>query len=340
MSGASRWCLRRVKAAPRRTIAAAWLLYAACLVGALGTSLGSSESTPSPPPVRFIEWRTDSGVQAAAAPIEDMAPDIASAVPGTDGALLSTMLPRPQAPIASTAAYVFDETCGRALYGKNEDRQVPPASLTKMMTALVVAERAPNLDQVVTTSISAKELKRRTGSSVMGLEPGMQVTIRDLLYGLMLPSGNDAAIELARAVAGSEDAFVAMMNEKAAQLGLTGTHFENPHGLDSRGLRSTARDLVVLGEAMMANPLLAEISHAPSYRVGDIELKNGNKMIARYQGTYGVKIGFTDDAAHTIVVAAERDGHRVYASVLGSEVPYVDATDLLDWAFSAGRIPC
>ena len=334
------WCAARVHAVPRRSVAAAWIVYGVCLIGALGSGLGSTESTPSPPPIRLIEMRSDAGVQVAAEAVQEAAAEIVSEVPPAEEPLLNAMLPKANILIDSTAAYVLDETCGRVLYSKNEDRQVAPASLTKMMTALVAADHVGDLDQVVSTVTSAKELKRKTGSSVMGLEPGMHLTMRDLLYGLMLPSGNDAAIEIARAVAGDVDAFSAMMNEKAAQLGLTSTHFDNPHGLDSAGLRSTARDLVVLGQAMMANPLLAEISRAGTYRVEDIELKNGNKMIAEYQGTYGVKIGYTGDASHTIVVAAERDGHRVYASVLGSEVPYVDATALLDWAFGPGRIAC
>jgi D-alanyl-D-alanine carboxypeptidase len=256
-----------------------------------------------------------------------------TAVPEAE--LLSDLVPRPKALIASTAAYVYDATCDRTLYGKNEDKPLPPASLTKMMTALVTVDDVANLDRVVSVHTSAKQLVENTGSSVMGLEPDMQVTVRDLLYGLLLPSGNDAALELAKAVSGNVNDFVAEMNQKAAELGLSETHFSNPHGLDDPRLYSTARDLVTLGEAMMANPLLAQIADTVDYTLSDgRSIANGNHMLDGYAGTYGVKIGYTDDADYTIVVAAQRDARQIYASVLGSKVPYADAKALLDWAFS------
>src|SRR5690606_37400415 len=132
-------------------------------------------------------------------------------------------------------------------------------------TALVTVEHVADLDQKVWVETSASRLAARTGSSVMGLEPGMEVTVRDLLYGLMLPSGNDAALELARFVAGDVDAFVELMNAKAEVLGLSATRFANPHGLDAMELRSTARDLTRLGEAMMEHPVLAEIAGTADY---------------------------------------------------------------------------
>jgi D-alanyl-D-alanine carboxypeptidase len=175
----------------------------------------------------------------------------------------------------------------------------------------------------------------------MGLEPGMQPTIEDLLFGLMLPSGNDAAIVLAQASMGM-DAFIEAMNAKAAQLGMTNSHFSNPHGLDDPGLYSTARDILTLEEAMMANPYLAWIASTRNYTTvhGDLSFKNGDKMLQTYPGTIGGKIGFTDDAAHTIAVSAVRDGRRLDIAVLGSQVPYVDATALLDWGFNEAPSSC
>ncbi len=314
------------------------------LLAALGAGLGHSESALPPAPNRVIDVTADSGALLSASqtltgldlPSCDTCD---TAVPNTD--LLTDLVPRPQLLIESTAAFVYDATCGRALYGKNEDMALPPASLTKMMTALVTVDQVPDLDRVVSVHTSATQLAENTGSSVMGLEPDMQVTVRDLLYGLLLPSGNDAALELARTVSGNVSAFVALMNQKAADLGLSETHFSNPHGLDDPRLYSSARDLVTLGEAMMADPLLAQIADTASYPVsGDLDLVNGNHMLGGYPGAYGVKIGYTDNADYTIVVAAERNGRRIYASVLGSKVPYVDATSLLDWAFSQPAPGC
>jgi serine-type D-Ala-D-Ala carboxypeptidase (penicillin-binding protein 5/6) len=241
--------------------------------------------------------------------------------------------------IDSAAVAVYDAGCGDMLYGKNQDLRLAPASVTKIMTALVAAELVGDrLDQNVSVGVSAAEMARR-GSSVMGLEPWMQPTLRDLLYGLMLPSGNDAALALAQSTAGDLGAFVAQMNRKAQELGLSNTHFANPHGLDQQNHYSTASDLVRLGVVMVSQPLLAQIAATPEYRFADIQLRNGNKMLHLYGGTIGVKIGYTGKAKHTIVSAAERDGRRIYISVLGSSVPYNDAIAVMDWAF-AQPSPC
>src|SRR5690606_16812450 len=134
-----------------------------------------------------------------------------------------------------------------------------PASLTKMVTALVVAANA-NLDDVVSVEVSGSAMAAR-GSSVMGIEPGMQVSVRDLLYGLMLPSGNDAALALAAYVGGGDvGRFVEAMNQTVAGLRLENTHFTNPHGLDDPGLYSSAYDLALIGAELGRNPVLAEIS--------------------------------------------------------------------------------
>jgi D-alanyl-D-alanine carboxypeptidase (penicillin-binding protein 5/6) len=189
--------------------------------------------------------------------------------------------------------------------------------------------------------VSGKALKKATRSSIMGLEPGMDVSVQDLLYGLFLPSGNDAALELAEHVSGDVPSFVAEMNQEASRLGLYQTHFTNPHGLDSPGLVSTAYDMARAGLIMMQNPVLAEISSTSSYTLeGGLLLRNGNKLLGSYPGAYGVKIGFTNRAKHTIVAAASRGGRDLYVAVLGSENLYPETSAILDWAFSATKPAC
>jgi D-alanyl-D-alanine carboxypeptidase len=236
--------------------------------------------------------------------------------------------------VKARSAVVLDAGCGAQVYGKEAHTQLPPASLTKIVTALAVIDRV-NLADVVTVDISARELKKRTRSSVMGLEPDMRVSVEDLLYGLFLPSGNDAAIVLARHVSGNEQDFAALMNETARNLGMTNSAFDNPHGLDSDGLHSSAYDMAIAGLALMQNPTLAAISSAASYTLdGGLHFENGNKLLKQYQGANGVKIGYTSKAKHTIVAAATRDGRTVFVSIFGSEDLYTETAQLLDWAFT------
>src|SRR5215831_19597817 len=133
--------------------------------------------------------------------------------------------------IQATAAAVVDDRTGLLVWGKNPHQVLPPASMTKMMTALIAIQRG-KLDQILTSTVDAKTM---VGDSVMGLHPGERLSLRDLLYGLLVPSGDDAALTIARAVGGSDAAFVAQMNQEAADLGLTDTRFVNPHGLDAAG---------------------------------------------------------------------------------------------------------
>jgi D-alanyl-D-alanine carboxypeptidase len=236
--------------------------------------------------------------------------------------------------VPATSVAIIEAQCGALLYGKEPHTPVAPASLTKIITALAAIDHV-NLGDIVTADISAKALKQQNRSSVMGLEPGMRVTVEDLLYGLFLPSGNDAAIMLAKHVSGSEEAFSALMNETAQRLGLANSTFDNPHGLDSPGLHSTAYDMAVAGMALMQNPTLAQVSSARSYTLGSgLQLRNGNRLLEHYPGAYGVKIGHTRAAKYTIVGAAEHDGRHLYIAVMGSEDLYGETGQLLDWAFT------
>jgi D-alanyl-D-alanine carboxypeptidase len=227
------------------------------------------------------------------------------------------------------------------LYSKNPDVRLAPASLTKMMTLLVSLESRAYPLNIVRPGIDAVELKQRTRSSVMGLSPNMNVTMQDLYMGLMLPSGNDAAIALAQA-SGDYDAFVNRMNARSAELGLTNTHFTNPHGLDDPQLYSTARDLLVLERVMLEHPYAAWVVGTPSYTTvhGTLGFNNGNKLLTTYRGTIGGKTGFTNDAGHTIAVTVERGGRRLDMTVLGSNVKFEEPMRLLDWAFNETQPSC
>jgi D-alanyl-D-alanine carboxypeptidase (penicillin-binding protein 5/6) len=250
--------------------------------------------------------------------------------------------PEPDFLINGKAAAVIEGSCGAQVHGWNEAVRLAPASLTKMMTAVVAREHLPDVNAPVTVGVSGSHMARTTGSSIMGLEPGMRVTVQDLLYGLMLPSGNDAAVALAQASTGDVGVFVGRMNQKAAALGLNDTHFVNPHGLDQQGIHSSASDMARLGLAMMQDPYLAQIAGAPDYRtaLGGLYMRNSNKILRQYPGSYGVKVGFTGAAQHTIVAAAERNGRHLYVSVLGSQMSYDDTARLFDWAFNNTQPSC
>jgi D-alanyl-D-alanine carboxypeptidase len=244
-----------------------------------------------------------------------------------------------QAPVmGGKSAAIIDADCGAPVYGLNEHERLPPASLAKIITAIVTLQHT-NLNDHVTAEVNAKEMAKRD-YSVMGLEPGMQVTVKDLLYGLLLPSGNDAAETLAQYVGGgSTSKFVNLMNQEAASLGLTDTHFANPDGLDDPNLYSSAYDMAKAGLALLANPTLAQIVDTASYLPESPDwtgegLKNDNKLLTDYSGTYGVKIGYDDNALQTIVAAAERNGRRLIVSILGTKDRFADAATLFDWAFA------
>jgi D-alanyl-D-alanine carboxypeptidase len=229
---------------------------------------------------------------------------------------------------------VIDGDSGRVLLDQRAHERRSPASTTKIMTAILALETVSPDAWVV----SSTDASRMYGSSVMGLRPGVYIQMRDLLYGLMLPSGNDAAIEIARNVDGTTDAFVARMNAKAAELGLANTHFVNPHGLDRRAHYSTAYDLAMLGRYAMRNDAFRRLAGTTAYHLpppSDYPLYNGNSLLNTYPGADGIKIGWTNRAGWTLVASAERDGRRLYVTVLKSVDRDADAAALFDWAYSA-----
>lgn len=238
------------------------------------------------------------------------------------------------------AAAVVEGACGALIYGLNQDERLPPASLVKIATALVVMDVA-NLNDRLDIRTNGWDLSAEDGSSIMGLEAGMNLSVEEVLYGLLLPSGNDAALELAQRFGGM-DAFVERMNRRAQALGLRNTNFTNADGRDNDRQYSSVFDMIVMGRELMANPKLANIVGTQSFRPdwSGTTLWNGNYLHYIYPGTLGVKTGFTERANSTIVAAAQRDGRVLYASSFGSWDAYWDAIRLLNWAFENTRSTC
>jgi D-alanyl-D-alanine carboxypeptidase len=237
-------------------------------------------------------------------------------------------------PVSAHSIAVVEGSCGALIYGRDEHEPFPPASLTKLMTAAVATDQA-DVGMLITSNVDGPALYDATGSTIMGLKPGMQLTLLDLLYGLLLPSGNDAAIAIAEGVSGTEDAFVELMNAKAQSLALTDTHFTNPHGLYEEGLTSSAIDMAMLARYVMRNENLREIVKTVEYQPAwdGPSIWNGNAFLTEYPGADGIKIGYTEESLQTIVASASRDNRRIIIALLLSEDRYTDAEWLFDWAF-------
>ena len=192
--------------------------------------------------------------------------------------------------IKASAAAVVDGGTGTLIYGKNPHQALAPASMTKMMTALVAIQHG-DLTQVITSGVDASTM---AGDWVMGLHIGEQLSLRDLLFGMMIPSGDDAALVIARAVGGSPENFVSLMNAEASQLGLTDTHFANPHGLDAPGHLSSPYDEIVIARAAMQYPLFRQIvstQHIVIRGKWVYDLTNTNLLLGKRKGVIGVKTG-------------------------------------------------
>lgn len=253
--------------------------------------------------------------------------------PGNSGVVTATTFGRaslpPVPPVQASGGVVVDGETGKLIWGKSAHQPFPPASMTKMMTALV-ALRLGHLDQVVPTTVDAATL---TGDSVMGLRPGERLTLRDLLYGLLVPSGDDAAIAIAAGL-GGERSFVDQMNAEAAQLGLTDTHFVNPHGLDAAGHLSSPYDMMAIARAAMADPTFRQIvatQHIVIRGRWTYDLHNTNYFLGRRPGVIGVKTGTTDQALHTITIADDRGDGIFFATVMHTPNYVPDVTALLDY---------
>ena len=249
-------------------------------------------------------------------------------------AVLAVCLCRESAGAVDTnavAAVLMDATSGRVLYAQNINEPMLIASTTKLMTALVAVEVWDDLDRDVTIK---PEWTGIEGSS-MYLQPGEIVSVRELLYGLLLQSGNDAALALACIAAGDERSFAVLMNEKAAELGMTNSNFVNASGLNDAQHYSTAYDMALLARACLENKVVAEICATQSAVFGTRVLYNHNKLLNRYEGCIGMKTGYTELAGRTLVSAAERNGQTLICVTLNDRNDWNDHEKLLDYGFSA-----
>lgn len=246
-------------------------------------------------------------------------------------ALISTAAAEPVEPVLSAeAAVLMDASTGRVLYERNADDKRLIASITKIMTALVALERADDLEKKVTIT---KEWASVEGSS-MYLKEGDVVSLRGLLYGLLLNSGNDAATALACSIAGDEVTFVSWMNEYADAFGMADTHFTNPHGLDADDHYSTAYDMALLMVEAMENETFREISGTRYVEIDGFELYYHNKLLNKYKYCISGKTGYTAAAGRTLVTASEKDGRLLVAVTLTAPDDWNDHIKLYEYGFN------
>ena len=236
----------------------------------------------------------------------------------------------------SKSCIILDRKSKDVLYGKNEKNKVKMASTTKIMTAIVVIE---NADLNKTVEISKKSAS--TGGSRLGLKTSDKITINHLLYGLMLCSGNDAAVALAESVAGSISSFANLMNNKAIELGLENTHFETPHGLDSDNHYTTAYELALLTDYALKNSTFSKIVGTKNYTINingsPKNLTNTNELLGNLNGVYGVKTGFTNGANRCLVTSCKRGDMDIICVVLGADTKKFrtqDSIKLIEYVFN------
>ena len=237
--------------------------------------------------------------------------------------------------INSRSAVVYDRKSKKVIWGKKENEKRPMASTTKIMTAIVVLENA-NLNDTVIVSKKAAG----TGGSRLGLKTGDKITINNLLYGLLLVSGNDAAVALAEHVSGSVEAFAEKMNQKAEELGLENTHFIVPHGLDMENHYTTALELAEMADYAMNNKKFAEIVATKAKTINisgrSKSLINTNELLGNLEGVNGVKTGFTNGANRCLVTSVSRNGMNIIAVVLGADTKKDrtrDSVEIIEYAY-------
>ncbi len=248
--------------------------------------------------------------------------------------------PEPPPELTAASWLLYDATAGVTLASHNAAEPRAMASVTKMMTALVARERTA-LDEIVAVSEGAAG----TGEAEIGLVPGEQWTMRNLIGAILVRSGNDAAVAIAEHVGGSVEGFAALMNARAAELGLTATQFTNPHGLDEEGHFSSAEDLLVVAQVLLDDPVLARfvrtrvIRFRPDPEGKSRRAVNTNALLGSYPGVAGIKTGFTGQAGRVLVATATLGGRTLITVVMGSENHFADTRRLLEYGFDAYNPP-
>lgn len=243
------------------------------------------------------------------------------------------------ADIPCRAAILIEQKSGRVLFEKQPDEPLPPASVTKVMTLLLVMEALDSGRIATDDVVSCSDHAASMGGSQIWLEPGEKMTVHELLKATAIGSANDAAVALAEHIAGSEESFVAMMNERAGQLGMKNTAFKNAAGLDEEGHLTTARDIAIMSAELLRHPRIKEYSTVwtDSLRNGATELVNTNRLVRFFEGTTGLKTGTTDKAGCCLSASAERNGLSLVAVVLGAENSserFSAARGLLEYGFA------
>lgn len=244
------------------------------------------------------------------------------------------------------SAILIEASTGKILFEKNVDEKLHPASMTKMMSMLLIIEAIENgvisWDQIVTVSENASKM----GGSQILLETGEKMSVRDLFKGVAIASGNDAVVALAETVAGSVNNFVSMMNKRANELGLKNTHFKNPHGLDDADHYSTSRDMSLIAKELVKHKEVLEYTKIYEDYLREntdrkIWLVNTNRLVRFYDGVDGLKTGFTDDAGYCMTATASKDGMRIIAVVMGEETSKIrnqEVSEMLDYAFAQYKV--
>ena len=241
--------------------------------------------------------------------------------------------------ISARSAILTERSTGRVLFEYEADKPVPPASITKIMTLLLVMEAIESGKLSFETEVTASEHACSMGGSQIWLEPGEVFTVHELLKAAAIASANDACVALAEAVSGSEEAFVELMNKRAGELGMENTVFKNCTGLDAEGHLSTARDIAKMSGELLSHEKIKEYSTVwmDSLRNGETELTNTNKLVRFYKGCTGLKTGSTDEAGCCLSASAERGGMELISVTLGSpntDERFAAGRKLLDYGFA------
>lgn len=263
--------------------------------------------------------------------ISDIAVPIDSSV--TDAAIGTKL------DIKAKSAILMEVNSGKILYEQNADEQLPPASITKIMSLLLIMEAIDSGKMSVEDVVSASDHACSMGGSQIWLEPGETMTVDDLLKATVIASANDATVALGEQIAGSEEGFVAMMNARAEQLGMTNTHFVNATGLDAEGHISSAHDVAIMSRELIKHDLIKNYSTVwmDTLRDGESELVNTNKLVRFYDGTTGLKTGTTSGAGYCLSATAERGGLELVAVVMSGDTSndrFNGAKKMLDYGFA------
>lgn len=241
--------------------------------------------------------------------------------------------------IKAKSAILMEPMTGTVLYEDNADEKLPPASITKIMSLLLVMEALQRGDFNLETQVSASEHACSMGGSQIWLEPGECMTVHELLKATVIASANDACVALGELISGSEEGFVALMNERAKELGMNNTTFKNCTGLDADGHLTSAHDVAIMSSELIKHELIKDYSTVwmDSLRDGKSELVNTNKLVRFYKGTTGLKTGTTSIAKYCLSASAQRDGLSLVAVVLAGETSndrFEGAKKLLDYGFA------